>query len=100
MGLLIKLLKWVIGKVAAYWIGFLMTAVAAALGITAVVARAWVKHLFEISLYALAVPRYVFWPWLVLTGGGVTLFLWAFFKRPPLTAQNSYRSDIAEGFLW
>jgi len=98
MGFLIRLLKWIIGKVADYWIEILITVGVASGLIT--VAGEGIKYLFKASLCLVTVPRYVFWPWLSMTIAGVLLFLWALLKRPSLTAQNSYRSDSDEGFLW
>lgn len=95
-----KLLKWVLGQVATYWIGVLLAAVAAALGVTALVAKEWVERMFMCSLWPVEVPRYVFWPWSALTVSGICFITWAFFRGPPVTAQNFYRSDIVEGFLW
>lgn len=100
MGLLAQLLKWVAGKAATYWLQSLMGAVAAALGITALTEKAWVTRMYMLSLWPVAVPRYVFWPWLFLTVAGIWLVIRAFFRRPPVTAQNFYASDIVEDFMW
>jgi hypothetical protein len=97
---LITFIKWVIGKAVDNWIGILAGAFLGAVGITSVVATAWIKHLIELSMCAVAVPRYVFGPWLILTVVGVGFYLWAFFRGPPATAQNFYARDIVEGFQW
>jgi len=77
-----------------------MAAVATTLGVTATIATAWVKHLVELTLCPVAVPRYVFWPWLFLTAAVIFLALRAIITAPPKTALNFYRRDIVDGFLW
>lgn len=57
---LMKLLKWALGQVAAYWISVLLAAVAAALGITALIAKQWVAGMFMLSSLPVEVPRYIF----------------------------------------
>lgn len=100
MGLLIKFVKWVVGQTANYWFRLLMGAVALALGVTALSARDWVGRMLMLSQWPVEVPRYLFWPWLVLSFGILVFLAWAVLRRAPKTAQNSYRGDILEGFLW
>jgi hypothetical protein len=95
-----KLLKWVLGQIATYWVGVLLAAVAGAVGVTALVAKEWIERMYMLSLWPVAVPRWVFWPWLVLTVAGICFLMWAFFRGPPATAQNHYAADIVEDWLW
>ena len=100
MGLLIKFVKWVVGQTANYWFRLLMGAVALAIGVSAVSARDWIERMFMLSLWPVAVPRYLFWPWLFLTFAGLILFLFGLLRGQPATAQKNYGSDVVEDFLW
>lgn len=100
MGVLIELVRWVVVKTVENWIGVLAVALLGAVGVTSVSARDWVERMFMLSQWPVAVPRYVFWPWLVLSLAVLCFLALVLLRRPRATAQNSYRRDILEGFLW
>jgi hypothetical protein len=83
-----------------HWLGILLAAVAAALGVTALVAKEWVERMYMLSQWPVDVPRWVFWPWLILTVAGIGVLVRACLSGPPLIAQTHYAADVVEDWLW